>query len=678
MRNKYKRRRIAVLLCALGAMTSNLELGAQEVDVMSDTWVCNDGLGRPVACSDDGYTPTTPYEDTMVGIFYYLWHGQEGTEVKDVTRLLEKDPVNPAFGDYYQYHWGGKPALDYYVAGDNYIVARHMQMLMDAGVDFYFFDTTNALIYPNQVKAVLKECSRRKTLGLKWPKLCFAVHTRSNETVKLIYDTFYTQQMYKGYWLEWDGKPLILTDEGEYQTLSEDLKQFFTHRFCWAYQEGENRWPWLANSPQQYNYVTVKGKRKYEQMVVSTGQHAHTKIGKSYHNGKQPAIDKYGLCKETPYGYYFAEQMERAVTLRPRVLMITQWNEWIAMRFPVQKSWEKGYTRPGAVEKIGESYFVDVYNQEFSRDIEPSSESLIRDNYYMQMISYIRQYRGVRPIPEPTVSKVIDMDGYLEQWEEVTPEFLDEPGDVLYKSATAQPAACRKRNSNDIVLCKVTKDKGNLYFMAKVNGTKLVQPALNGTETWMNLLLNTDMDYDTGWEGYDYKVSREGRTANVWLYRFDSQSQQWVKAVDTPMAWKSDVNYIMVKVPKADVGIENECDFDFKWIDNTQAGSLEILDFVRDGECAPDTRFNYRYKGSKLPSVEGDGVERVTAKGGAIMTMDSGVLRTCGVDELVVYSQSGQNVAVLGAGESCHLAKGIYVARYSVDGEDETCKFQMP
>lgn len=654
-------------------------LHAQDVDVMSDTWVCHDGLGRPVACSDDRNTPLTLNKNTLIGIFYYLWHGTEGPEMKDVTRILEQDPYNPAFGNFYQYHWGGKPALGYYAAGDKYIAARHMQMLMDAGVDFYFFDTTNALIYANQVKAIMNECVRRKGFGLKWPKLCFAVHTRSNETVKQLYDTFYSNPQYDEFWLMWEGKPLILSDEGSFATLDVELQNHFTHRFCWAYEEGKNRWPWLAFYPQKYNYTLNENDEKvFEQMTVSTGQHAHSRIGKSYHNGQQPAIDAYGLCKETPYGYYFQEQWKKALQVKPKVLMITQWNEWIAMRFPVEYDWQIQYTRPGVPGKIGESYFVDVYNQEFSRDIEPSSEKLIRDNYYMQMISYIRQYRGARPIPEPTVSKVIDINGDLTQWEEVTPEFRDEPGDVAYRSTTAQPAECRKRNANDIIMCKATKDKENLYFMAQTRSKPMAQPAYNGTETWMNLLLNTDTCYSTGWEGYDYKVAREGRTYNMWLYRFDSEAQQWVKASETPIDWKYGENYVMLQVPKSSVNISTECDIDFKWIDNTSSSSLEILDFVRDGECAPDTRLNYRFKGSKLTSLEGDGLSRISDQDGVTLTINSGILHITGTTSLSVFSLSGQKVASLHSGEACHLAKGIYVAKYRVNGEEKSVKFQMP
>ena len=45
-------------------------------DVMPDTWVCMDDLGRNVASSDRGITRFKKDEACQVGIFYYLWHVQ--------------------------------------------------------------------------------------------------------------------------------------------------------------------------------------------------------------------------------------------------------------------------------------------------------------------------------------------------------------------------------------------------------------------------------------------------------------------------------------------------------------------------------------------------------------------------------------------------------------------------
>ena len=77
--------------------------------IQSDTWVCNDGLNRVVASSDQGVQRKDIDTACVVGMFYYIWHGQHGEEVKDITRILEKNVNNPQWGSENQFHWGSKP-----------------------------------------------------------------------------------------------------------------------------------------------------------------------------------------------------------------------------------------------------------------------------------------------------------------------------------------------------------------------------------------------------------------------------------------------------------------------------------------------------------------------------------------------------------------------------------------
>ncbi len=647
------------LAVALAAATTAL---AQGVDVMSDTWVCCDGLGRNVASSDQGVTRAQKDTACRVGMFYYVWHGQHGEEVKDITRLLEQNPESPAWGAEGQFHWGGKPALGYYKGGDRYIVAKHMQMLVDAGVDFYFFDVTNAFTYDDQVQVVLDEIDRRTRLGLPAPKLAFCCHSGTANVVTHLYNKWYKDAANDKYWFYWNKKPLILIDAAAKSQIAADIRKHFTMRHSWAWDEGEDKWPWLAYFPQKLNYSRETGRTVYEQMTVATAMHPSSKIGKSYHGGGEPAVDKYGLTSETPYGRFFAEQMNQAVSRHPKVLMLTQWNEWMAQRFLVKSEGELAYTRPGAQKTIGESYFVDVYNQEFNRDIEPSSEPLIRDNYYLQMVSGLRRYRGVSKIPVPTVCHTIDTSAGFAQWADITPEFLDEPGDVEYTSSTAMPAACLKRASVDIVACKVSRDADSLYLYARA--TKYIPTVLRTSPTdYMSVLLNVDADYTTGWEGYDFRISRRGATP--WLMRWDADSKEWKDVVQVTCV-KAGCE-MMYAVARADVQMAKDVDFDFKWIDNTPLLTTEILDFIPNGDCAPNGRFNYRYKGSLLPtSIQG-------TPASAADGTSSGVCGIYTIDGRYVASVRGHFTR--GQLPSLALPHGTYIAHFGVGGE--TCKFAV-
>ncbi len=578
---------IAVIMAAVFAAHADKRI------TMPDTWVAVDGLGRSVVSADSGAPLRKPSDNYQVGMFYYIWHGQHGKETKDNTKLLAENPDNPKFGPLGTFHWGGEPALGYYKGGDPFVIAKHMQWLVDAGVDFYFLDATNGYIYPEQVKAVMREIDRRSSLGLKTPKLVFTINSNPVKTIKLVYETFYTNRDYDKYWYEWQGKPLLLADMATFPELPEDIIGRFTWRHSWAWMKGKQKdsWAWLETYPQKPGWTTDgAGNKVVEQISVTTAEHPISNMGKSYHDSVQPPVDKYGLCKETPYGLYFQEQMRQALKVHAPVLMVTQWNEWMAQRFRTENT---GLIRPGGYKPTpDETYFVDVYNQEFNRDIEPSKEPLIRDNYYMLLCSEMRKYCGVSPIPEPVAPKTIKISGSFAQWYDVKPEFADEPGDAFYTSQTAQSSASLLRATNDIVLAKVAADKKKMYFYVKTAGGIV---AANDSTLWLTLLVNSDCNYTTGWNGYDFMVT-PGAKGRMLLKRY--ADGKWADVKN--LKWKRGEKEIMVEVPCSLLETNGFGDIDFKWIDNVPKSLDDIMLFYTDGDAAPDTRFNYRYKGGGL------------------------------------------------------------------------------
>lgn len=662
----------SVLACAVV-----MSMAAADVtwNTYSDTWVTVDGLGRNVASADSGITRTDIDTTGIVGMFYYIWHGQEGVEKKDVTKILAANPDTPAWGDYYQYHWGGKPWFNYYVAGDRYIVAKHMQMLMDAGVDFYYFDTTNGSIYEPQVRSVMAEIDRREALGLKVPKLVFTVHSDPTARVKTLYDTFYSDSTYNKYWFYWHGKPLILGPVNDCN-LGSVIKDRFTWKNCWAWMGGANpnEWAWLENYPQQpgWTFEADGTTKEIEQLSVSVAQHPISRIGKSYHNGSEPAISKWGVCSETPYGLYFQEQMKQALNVHPKVLMITQWNEWIAMRFP-------GGSRPGATAAASQDgYFVDVYNQEFCRDLEPSSEPLIRDNYYLLFCSKMREYRGAHAIPVPTVSKTIAINDDFTQWNDNTLEYRDEPGDVMFTSDSAQSKITLARTSNDIIVSKVTKDKDNLYFYVKT--VKTISPIAYSKSRWMTLLLNTDCDYSTGWSGYNYMVTNKGDKM-VLQYSFANENY-WIDVA--PVQFYVAGNEMHLSIPKSALKLTGDTDFDFKWVDNTDPANGDVMTFISDGDAAPNGRFNYRYKGSKLQSSS---VSDITADNSSFRVVADGTQARFAYNapgrgnvSIAVYDMTGRCLASINPSASqseatCAVPKGVFIVKYIINGNKGVRKF---
>lgn len=577
-------------------------------DTYSDTWVAVDELGRVVNTSESGLP--LPRENRAVGMFYFICNGPHGTNgdpIYDVTEILKANPANPQFGPEGKPHWWGKPQLGYYVNTDGFVYDKHLQMLADAGVDFLFLDVTNAFTYDEAVKCLMASIDRRTAVGLPSPKLVYTLHAGSESVVKHLWSVFYSKPEYDKYWFYYGGKPLMFVNRSELAGVDAGVKDHFTMRNCWAWMRGikPDEWGWLEYYPQACGWTYVDGWKTKEQISVSTAQHATTKIGKSYHGGRQPAIDAYGVCGDTPKGLYFAEQWKQAFAQDPPIVMITQFNEWIATRFVAKTTGDLGDCRPGSTPAIGESVFVDAYNAEFNRDIEPGTHPLVRDNYYLQMVSNVRKYKGVRPIPTPSAAKTISLDGDMAQWQGVTPEFRDDIGDITHrKTGGFQNMAPMTNNSgrNDIVAAKVAMDADNMYFYVR---TASNFSNFNFSKQWMMLFINSDCNYQTGWNGYDYAVMKNPADGKYTLMRCAGKEYEWTAVAPVPRYVKQNEMYFAL--PKNRLNITSGGDVDFKWADNTPA-KPDIMDFIDQGDVAPNGRFNYRYKGSAVST----GIGRVS------------------------------------------------------------------
>lgn len=106
--------------------------------------------------------PAAEYE-RQVGLFYFLWLGEHGRKGPwDVSKIVEADsdagqkPDGPMWGPWGAYHHWGEPLYGYYFSDDEWVVRRHMKLIMKAGIGFLFFDTTNGPIYEKNAKLVMR------------------------------------------------------------------------------------------------------------------------------------------------------------------------------------------------------------------------------------------------------------------------------------------------------------------------------------------------------------------------------------------------------------------------------------------------------------------------------------------------------------------------------------------
>lgn len=553
-------------------------------------WPATDALGRSLPTPEE---VGPPKPDRFVGIFYFLTHTEgprhgHPEEPLNIANILKqnpnalKEPDSPLWGGIAESHYWGESLYGYYNSEDPWVLRRHAQLLTDAGVDVLIFDTTNANSYPEVYFQILKTFQQIRQEGGHTPQVAFMVNTEAGKTAQDIYRALYQPGLYKDLWFTWKGKPLMICDPKE---ASDELKSFFTLRAAhWPFTlvDTAYAWHWEATYPQPYGYTDDPNKP--EQLNVSVAQNLRWDNGKvtdmsegfargrSFHDGQQHIASG-----SVDHGYNFQEQWKRAFQLDPPFVMITGWNEWTAGRF----------SAPGKP-----IVFVDQFNEEFSRDIEPQKGGH-GDDYYYQMVANIRRYKGVPPLPNASPAVTIKLDGTFSQWQAVRPEFQPSERESLPRDFIGVSGLhyTNKTVRNDFASFKVANDAKNIYFYVQTRAP--ITPSSG--ENWMWLLIDADQNATTGWAGYDYIVNRAtDANGHTWLEK-NVGGWNWVKVV--PITLQVVGNELQLAIPRTALGLQsdpNDMKIDFKWADDLQHPG-DIMDFYVDGEVAPEGRFNFRY-----------------------------------------------------------------------------------
>ena len=564
--------------------------------------------GTVRACDDLGRVLPTAKEAGVrkdrrcVGLFYFLWCGEHSKDLRplDIEKLLEADPNagyrpdDPEWGAYSVMHHWGEPLFGYYTSKDEWVMRRHVEMLTYADIDFIVFDTTNAVTYESNAKMMLRLLSEYRAMGFDTPKAMFYTNTASGKTAQSLYDNIYSKGYMKDSWFCVDGKPLIIAIESE---CSPEVREFFTIKMSQWPNEPTKKggWPWMDFERPQRVFENLKGEE--EIINVSIAQHPQirfgdsamygetTNRGRSFHNGAEDKTE--GAWK---YGYNFQEQWDRALETLPPYVFVTGWNEWIAGR------WGGTEQRPLC--------FVDCVDLEYSRDAEPMRGGYF-DNYYMQLISNVRRYKGTDAAP---VQSEISADGGA-----VSMQLVAEKG-MRYDNF---PKGCYSRNCagydtvytddtgrNAILSASTAHDKENLYFYAR---TKDPIEKYDYKSAWMQLFLNVNNlssnTYSKRWKGYNYIANG---------YQFTGTRTTLEKCIaDGSTSLEADTfrpcgvidyefrdNEMMIRIPKAYVGLGKDDAFEiqFKWMDS-RSRVRGMDDFYTTGDAAPIGRLNYVFLG---------------------------------------------------------------------------------
>ncbi len=407
--------------------------------------------------------------------------------------------------------------------------------------------------------------------------------------------------------------------EEYYSDYTNDVKKFFTLRCMWwgyykwngkRYIGTEDNWSFgydLGNKDVQKlkpeELVSLHdGKR--EEAAVTPAQHPASLIGKSWTREKgEPELNERDLPKPTyvpwlgkvvehpeAYGIYYQDRWNEALAVNPQFLYLNDWNEWTAGRYTTPETLRAlDFMRRG---KDAQYFFVDQYNAEFNRCIQPMKGGYT-DNYYMQTVNNIRRYKVVRPAPV-NIGYVSVPDGSpkaaLDLWETIKVEYRDTTGDVVHRDAVGYGGNryVDVTGRNDIITCKIGVDEDNLYFFAETANDWTPSSDPN----WALLLINSDQDYSSGWYGYDYLINKNViNDSQTTLCRWNGK--EWEKLSILNYAVKDRLLDVVVPRKYVDSSGE-EINFDYKWSDNA-AELVDPISLCTAGDTAPNRRFNYRF-----------------------------------------------------------------------------------
>ena len=616
---------ICLLVCLLASLTvgcvqeeaprveSSVNTDVADMSVVNNTTSLlagTDDLGRVVDLVTGGD------ESKDVGIFYFNWLGTyDAGSLHDVSKILEKDPnaaldpiswIKAGGGTAGKTHWWGESLFGYYFSTDQWVMERDVQMLTDAGIDFLMLDYSNAVAYPEQWDIMLNTLDKYYRQGFEVPKVTFVIKSDNSACVEYLYNDYYMgRPEYDHLWYRVDGKPMLVCNSHSNSMPAAAYKYFHMRFAQWPREDFQSdglawldhgRWTEdgknaIFGGDGLKTIMTVqvadhRGTIAYSSSAFYGNQTNHTR---NWHNGaNDPAEDAY------LYGYNIGEQYEYALECNPDIVFITGWNEWVATR---QRAWH-------GLEETEPVILVDNANINSSRDIQPMKGGY-GDNYYLQMMDFIRQYKGA-----PTISVALntaaevkpitmDMTAGMNQWNAVGGYYLDYIQEIADRKAVGYGGMFYQDDTgrNDIYKMKVANDSENLY--AYVQTMDIIQ-GLDG-EHCLSMFISTGNENNENWCGYDYVIGRKAATKDgLTIEKRTADGWEVVGYAKYSVA----LNELQFAVPLETLGLSVEdVSIQFKFADNYQ-GEDDIYSFYLNGDAAPYGRMNYVYESRGAEVIE--------------------------------------------------------------------------
>ncbi len=359
-----------------GAVIDDLEvLAASKGEVIENVTV----TATPTEGNELGLDITDKKD--LVSICYSVWFdailGAGSEKVEYWNNITESLAGNQPWGGVTSFHYWAKPALGYYRSSDKEVIRTHMTQLYTAGVDFIVIDLTNAgdgyigasawsSYIQTPMDAICDTIMEMRAEGSGTPYVVFWVGDSEGPLYKELYDKYYNVDKWKDCFVYWNDKPFMLTT---HKTPADfPYNDLMTVRSMWGLGVDYDGGQWSFLSIDNWNKHTNGPDGTPEQVSVAMASQ-ETYMSMSSAHGREG-------------GAFWFKQWYYAFKVHPKIVTLTWWNEWTAQRFEIN----------------GEIHFVDNYNAEYSRDIEPM-EGGHGDQYYRWMIQYISAYKGGKDCP---------------------------------------------------------------------------------------------------------------------------------------------------------------------------------------------------------------------------------------------------------------------------------------
>ena len=514
-----------------------------------------------------------------VGIFYFVWLGQHPGQQKgiyDISKLLkeapedlwaapEGTPKSPAG----QFHFWGEPLYGYYDSRDPWVVTRHVELLMNAGIDYLMFDTTNAVVYPESISVVLNVLKKFASQGFDVPKVAFYTNSASGRSVQMIYDNFVKSGEWDGLFYSPKGKPMVVgltkknksSDQGANPDyISDELQEIFDVRESqWPNAPyDENAFPWMSwDNPQRLHNGVISVSVSQHSVETVTFSDTTTCRGRGWDAKTHKEIKE-----DFRNGRNFRNQWQTVFDNIDKIdnVFVTGWNEWIALKLLNGKK---------------EAIFVDLFNEEFSRDAEMMRGGY-GDNFYMLLAENVRRYKGDCGVAAQKGKVFRDFEG-----DALVRDFKNFDGSGRYIDSSAR---------NDIVEITVSESAAAVTF--EVRTASDVIPYAQGDLNWMNILVKTDDSSDKAFE-YDYVINRYPTVNGVTTVERICADGRKVLSGKATYSVSGDI--LRVTVPFGALGLESgDVHFGFKVADNV-ADPDDIMEYYVSGDSAPIGRLSFDY-----------------------------------------------------------------------------------